>query len=132
MRYPFTTVGLAPPDALVTLAAVPALLEVPAPAPTTLADELCPNAVVAPTVRRLAAVLEQMRQQEMKQFQHKKMGSAEASLLEEATKGVLTRFLELVAFKFDQACHRGDDEPFAKMLTAVFRLESEPAHRPQD
>jgi glutamyl-tRNA reductase len=86
----------------------------------------CLNAPVLPTVSKLSDTLEQIRQHEIGRFHHKKIGDAEARLLEEATKGTMSRFLALVSSKLEAACQRGESEQLVEMLTQVFRLDSQP------
>lgn len=125
LSSPFNAVGFSPSEAL------PEPCE-PGTSLLTGPPDQCLNALMLPTVRKLADMLEHMRQQELKQHRHKKIGIAEARLLEEATQGVLARFIRLVALKFDKALHRGESEQFAEMLTEIFCLETGPARLPRD
>ena len=80
---------------------------------------------VSPTILQLENTLEQLRQQEMQRFQ-KKLSAAEADRLDDLTRALMQRYLQLPLLQLSAASQRGDAAPVVAMLTELFALEYSP------
>ena len=80
---------------------------------------------VSPTILQLENTLEQLRQQEMQRFQ-KKLSAAEADRLDDLTRALMQRYLQLPLLQLSAASQRGDAAPVVAMLTELFALEDSP------
>ena len=80
---------------------------------------------VSPTNLQLENTLEQLRQQEMQRFQ-KKLSAAEADRLDDLTRALMQRYLQLPLLQMSAASQRGDAAPVVAMLTELFALEDSP------
>lgn len=81
---------------------------------------------VSPTMLRLENTLEQLRQQEMQRFQ-KKLSTAEADRLDDLSRALMQRYLQLPMLQLSAASQRGDAAPVLAMLTELFALDGAPA-----
>ena len=122
MLYSSQPLSLSSAEALPALEESANASELPIRVPAGLPDQQR-NALTPPTVYKLCDALEQLRLQDVKRFQHKSKDDAEARLLEEATKGVMVRFLGLVTSKLEAARQRGESEQLLELLTQVFCLD---------
>ena len=80
---------------------------------------------VSPTILQLENTLEQLRQQEMQRFQ-KKLSAAEADRLDDLTRALMQRYLQLPVLQLSAASQRGNAAPVVAMLTELFALEYSP------
>lgn len=80
---------------------------------------------VSPIILQLENTLEQLRQQEMQRFL-KKLSANQAGQLEELTRALVQRYLQLPVLQLSAASQRGDAAPVLAMLTELFALEALP------
>ena len=80
---------------------------------------------ISPTILQLENTLEQLRQQEIRRFQ-KKLSAAEADRLNDLTRALMQRYLQLPLLQLSAASQRGDAAPVVAMLTELFALEDSP------
>ena len=77
---------------------------------------------VSPTIVQLENTLEQLRQQEMQRFQ-KKLSTAEADRLDDLSRALMQRYLQLPVLQLSAASQRGEAAPVLAMLTELFALD---------
>lgn len=128
MLYSLESVDLSLAETLPALEQTLALA--PDKLPTSPMLEYLPGQGLAargmPFIHQLTSTLEQFRQQEMERHPHRKMSGEEVCLLDEATRGLMARFLGLVTAKLNAARQRGDADQLAEVFAAVFDLENKP------
>ena len=77
---------------------------------------------VSPTILQLETTLERLRQQEMQRFL-KKLSADEADRLDNLTRALMQRYLQMTMLQLNAASQRGAAAPVVAMLTELFALE---------
>ena len=80
---------------------------------------------VSPTILQLETTLERLRQQEMQRFL-KKLSADEADRLDNLTRALMQRYLQMTMLQLNAASQRGEAAPVVAMLTELFALEGSP------
>ena len=80
--------------------------------------------VVSPTIKKLKAALEAIRQEEMAKHL-KKMSDSEQAAVEMVTKSMMQKIIKLPVLQLKAACQRGEAETLIDVLNDLFNLEAQ-------
>jgi glutamyl-tRNA reductase len=78
--------------------------------------------LVSPTINKLKAALEQIRQEEIARYT-KKLSEQESELIDKVTKGMMQKLIKLPVLQLKAACKRGEAETLVDILNDLFDLE---------
>jgi len=79
---------------------------------------------VSPVINKLKNALEEIRQAEIARYL-KKANSAEAELLDKATKNMMQKIIKLPVLQLKAACQRGEADSLIEVLNGLFNLEEQ-------
>lgn len=79
---------------------------------------------VSPVINKLKNALEEIRQNEIARYL-KKANSAEAEMLDKATKNMMQKIIKLPVLQLKAACQRGEADSLIEVLNDLFNLEEQ-------
>ncbi|MGB3619423.1 MAG: glutamyl-tRNA reductase [Catalinimonas sp.] len=85
--------------------------------------------MVSPTIQKLKAALEQIRQEEMARHL-KKMSDEEHQMVDRVSRGMMQKIMKLPVLQLKAACKRGEAETLIDVLNDLFNLDAQPADIP--
>ena len=85
--------------------------------------------IVSPTIKKLKAALEQIRQEELAKHL-KKLSDEEHKAVEMVTKSMMQKIIKLPVLQLKAACKRGEAETLIDLLNDLFNLEAQ--HQDQE
>ena len=80
--------------------------------------------IVSPTIKKLKAALEQIRQEELAKHL-KKLSDEEHKAVEMVTKSMMQKIIKLPVLQLKAACKRGEAETLIDLLNDLFNLEAQ-------
>ena len=80
--------------------------------------------LVSPTIHKLKGALEQIRKEELAHFA-KKMDEEQLKLMEQVTKRMMQKVINVPVLQLKAACKRGEAETLMDVLNDIFQLEDE-------
>ena len=86
--------------------------------------------IVSPTIQKLKGALEEIRQKEMARFV-KQLTADETEKVENITKSMMQKIINLPVLQLKAACKRGEAETLIDVLNDLFNLEKQPTTEPK-
>lgn len=80
--------------------------------------------IVSPTIKKLKAALEQIRQEELAKHL-KGLNTQERNAVERVTKSMMQKIIKLPVLQLKAACQRGEAETLIDVLNDLFNLEAQ-------
>jgi glutamyl-tRNA reductase len=80
--------------------------------------------MVSPTIHKLKGALEQIRKDELSHYT-KKLDEEQLALVEQVTKRMMQKIINVPVIQLKAACKRGEAETLMDVLNSIFDLEGE-------